>query len=163
MLPAILIVILFLAVAGGLGFFVYTEYFEEQTEPPQVEASSEPQPAIETETPDEVLAEPAPEEPPPADSLVRTPPETLKASTPPEDTSTAEPSAVRRAPGQLLSQFTINGVMRSSTSTRIITNTGVYQKGDTISSPSGYVLEEIGENNVILRSPDGNRYTVPLP
>lgn len=82
------------------------------------------------------------------------------------DDSAGEDSAsatVQRAPASLLSQISINGVMRSSAGDRILTNSGVYRIGDTLAAPSGYRIAEINETEVILEGPGSRRYAVPLP
>jgi len=160
-LPALLMVVLFLALAGGLGYFLYKEYLAEdpaaETSPPAVETAS---------VDDEPEAEPKVIAPPPEPEataiesgkglLIVSPVEEEAQPSDPVDLPTASPPPE-------LSEFQINGVMRGGSSVRVITNSGVYQIGDTVSAPAGYILEAIGESELTLRSPAGESYLIPLP
>lgn len=168
-LSAVIVVLGFVGLAGGLGYFVYKEYFPAETARDEESIRTPEKPAV---------GDPAGGEPGGDDRPMPTSPGSPEkkdesagagvpassreetAREPPPESTTPEPTAEDR---KLRDRFVINGIMRGSSGTRLLTNSGVYREGDEISSPPGYEIVEIGDDTVVLRAPDGSRRTIPLP
>ena len=162
-LSAILVVLVFVALVAGLGYFVYAQYFGptedgDSFDPPVTEKMAKPAEEKKSTSPEK------PEKADPKGTL------TVRSSSEPAEELRAEPSppppshpVVVPATEEILSQFSVNGVMRGGSSIRVITNSGVYQVGDMVSSPPGFRVQSIGEDFLLLRSPDGNSHRIPLP
>lgn len=181
----LLLVVLFLALVGALGYFVYTEFLAEPEPPePTLTQPATPQPPAEqpsVTTAGEEAATPPEEEAPPTqpnpnDGIRISPNEdkTVASQTVPtaevsapesatEEKKEAASTPIRLAPASVLGQFRINGVMRGSSGDRVLSSSGVYGIGDTLASPTGYSIIGIDDKQVILSGPDGVRYSVPLP
>jgi hypothetical protein len=168
-LSAVIVVLGFVGLAGGLGYFVYKEYFPAETARDEESIRTPEKPAVGDPGGAETAGEdrPVPTSPgrpektdesaaagAPASSREET------ASEPPPETTPPESPGEDR---KLRDRFVINGVMRASSGTRLLTNSGVYREGDEISSPPGYEIVEIGDDTAVLRAPDGSRRTIPLP
>ena len=155
LLPAFLLVIVFIGMVAGLCYFVYQEYFVE---------------SVDGEAPsDEVVVAENGESPtpPPADERDSpTPVRTEESSVAAEAAQTSEERVEEvsgEAASSALSRIKVNGVMRGGNSVRVITNSGVYRVGDVLSDPAGFVLIEIGDNTLSVRAPSGEIYQVTLP
>ncbi len=171
-LPAVLLVMLFVGLLGGLGYFVYHEYYaateDESAASPQAVEPLESKAESPATEPVQNTSAAAALEPlqasaiPPARVL---PNRSLNqpVPTPPSSAPTPASTAPTPAPAGILSEFVINGVMRGGSAVRIITNTGVYRIGDTVTAPQGFILQDINESTLILRSPEGDLYSVTLP
>lgn len=187
-LPGFAMLFLFFGLLAGLSYFIYQEYFSEpESDPSPATVAKEAAPAPEEkEAPMDRTASPQSNEPesptvtkpeggvkpvekPPAPPPVLTVAEPIPSPRPaptpsPEPQTTPPPSSEPSVANvEILSQLEINGVMRGGSSARILTNSGVYRVGDQVRAPAGYIVEEIGEEQLILRSPEGDRYTLPLP
>ena len=162
-LSAVLVVIAFVALVGGLGYFVYSQHFR----PTEAAESAPPSPPAEMAAAVEEEKSTPPEEPEkaaPKGTL------TVRPSAGPEKERRAEPPSsppsspvVAPVPEELLSQFSVNGVMRGGNSVRVLTNSGVYQVGDIVRSPPGFRIQSIEEDYLLLRAPDGKSHRIPLP
>ena len=165
-LPVLLLILAFLGLIGGLGYYAYTQFFAQPAEDGLKIEFAEKAPAPPAEAPSPPDPDPEPEPQTAVSSSVNLKPSSASQPVAPESVPTAPSSAPASpiaAPPELLEEFEINGVMRGGSSVRVITNSGVYRTGDLISSPQGYKLEKIGDQHLTLRSPDGILYAVPLP
>ncbi|MFP4351687.1 MAG: hypothetical protein ACLFRP_01840 [Puniceicoccaceae bacterium] len=161
-LSAVLVVIAFVALVGGLGYFVYTQYFRpaEAAEPAPARSEMAASPEEEEDPPPE-----EPEKPAPAGTLAvgsSAAPENERRGETPEPPPAGRPAAIP-ATEEILSQFTVNGVMRGGASVRVLTNSGVYRVGDVVRSPPGFRIQSIEEDSLLLLAPDGNSHRIPLP
>lgn len=150
-LPTMLLLLVFLGLVGGLGYFLFQEYYaggQENTSSEQTAQSESGDSERANGTGGNGTGETAA----PAESRDG---ETSPAAKP-------SPSPTEMAPAAI-AEFKINGVMRSGDSARVITNSGVYREGDVVSAPAGYTVEEIGQEQLILRSPEGESWPVRLP
>ncbi len=185
LVPALFLVLLFLGLLGGLGYFVYTEYLASPGTAPAKEAQTavaktdrdEPKPKpVEDNATEPPSAPPSQAKPDPAgkSGIVRSTVQALPKASPSEATTPNPTRIVERSsasvpvtppapPPELLSRFSINGVMRGGSGDRLLTNSVVYREGDPIASPRGFSIVEIKETTVVIAGPEGGTYSVPLP